>query len=258
MLTLSGIYIVLNGSVKIQSTTNDKISNIDDICDESRLNENINSIVDEKVNPVYTTIDEKYSEVMNEATRQLEEYKADVGQYMEFGEDGLTLGATSSVFKTVIDNQRLAFKENDLTVAYISNSQLNILNAIIRNSLVLGNFFFSPREDNGVSITWQDTVQEEEEIDGIVIVQQPQDISIIVGETATFEIIAKGKDLTYQWQYRNYTNKSWQTSKDATTSTYSITPIDSSISGERVRCILRDSDGNRLTSNEAILIITDE
>ena len=79
---------------------------------------------------------------------------------MTHDENGLTLGATSSTFKTVIDNKRLAFKDGTDTVAYISNSQLYIENAIVKRTLTLGNFFFSPREDGGVSLVWQDEVVE--------------------------------------------------------------------------------------------------
>lgn len=148
--------LVLNGSLKVSSNINEEITSLDDICDDTRLTDKVTTIVDAQLDPVYQTIDDRYNSVMDEASKQLNDYKAEVGQYMEFDEDGLTLGASNSAFKTVIDNQRLAFKENDSTVAYISNSQLNILNAIIRNSLVLGQFFFSPRSDGGVSVTWQD------------------------------------------------------------------------------------------------------
>lgn len=75
---------------------------------------------------------------------------------MNFKDDeGLTLGAKSSKFKTVIDNERMAFKQNDDTVAYISNNQLYIANAILTGSFTLGDFFFSPRPDGGVSLTYQ-------------------------------------------------------------------------------------------------------
>ena len=147
--------LILNGSVKINSN-NENISNINDICDDNRIIEISNTTVETNLDKVYATIDEKYEAVKKEAEDNLNNYKADVGQYMDFGEDGLILGATSSTFKTVIDNQRLAFKDGEDTVAYVSNSQLYIENAIVKSTLTLGNFFFSPREDGGVSLVWQD------------------------------------------------------------------------------------------------------
>lgn len=86
----------------------------------------------------------------------LNTYKSDIGQYLHYDENGLILGSTSSNFKTVIDNQRLSFKEGESIVAYISNNQLYIPNAVIQNTLLLGKFYFSPRSDGGVSLTWQD------------------------------------------------------------------------------------------------------
>lgn len=159
--------LVLNGTIRINSTSDDSVSTLDDLTDTSRFSQEIKETIDEELyrqpdedvegdtGGVYSTINLKYQEVHDYADAMLSEYKASVGQYMQYDENGLTLGSTSSNFKTVIDNERLAFKDGDAVVAYISNSQLYITDAIIRNSLILGNFFFSPREDGGVSLTWQ-------------------------------------------------------------------------------------------------------
>lgn len=85
----------------------------------------------------------------------LDDYRAQVGQYMQFGENGLTLGASSSDFKTVIDNRGLFFKQGDATVSYVSNNQLYIPNAVVTTNLVLGGYFISPMADGGVVVTWQ-------------------------------------------------------------------------------------------------------
>lgn len=71
------------------------------------------------------------------------------------GDTGLTLGAASSVFKTVIDNNGMYFKEGDTIVSYVSNNQLNIPNAVINNNLIIGKYFMSAREDGSFSISWQ-------------------------------------------------------------------------------------------------------
>lgn len=148
-------HLVLTGSVLIQSGTNNNIGNLNDLCDENRFNGIITDAVDKKSESIYSTIDEKYGTILAEATKQLEDYKADIGQYMQFNDGGLTLGATSSIFKTVIDNRGLYFKEADTVVAYINNHQLYIPDAVIESTLILGKFFFSPRADGGVSLTWQ-------------------------------------------------------------------------------------------------------
>lgn len=147
--------LVLTGSILVQAGMDDDVNTLNDLCDINRFNENISSAVHNESQIIYSNIDAKYKDLLDAATEQLESYKADIGQYMQFNDDGLTLGATTSAFKTVIDNRGMYFKEGDTTVAYINNNQLYIPNAVIENSLILGKFFFNPRSDGGVSLTWQ-------------------------------------------------------------------------------------------------------
>lgn len=150
--------LVLNGSIRINSSSDQNISSLDELADTSRYTEEIAQIVYDEIhgeNGVYTSIDKAYSDSVAYTQSMLDDYKADVGQYMTFDENGLTLGAATSAFKTVIDNQRLAFMDGNNAVAYISNNQLYIPNAVIQQTLTLGKFFFSPRTDGGVSLVWQ-------------------------------------------------------------------------------------------------------
>lgn len=155
-------------------TINQTIKNTSDQIYDAIRNEskNISSSIDEKIDGVTSSIteqidlasnsiDSKYATIISQMNDQLEAHKADVGQYMQFNNDGLTLGATSSDFKTVIDNQGMYFKQGNLVVSYVSNNQLYIPDAVIENTLTLGlseygSFFFSPRTDGGVSLTWQE------------------------------------------------------------------------------------------------------
>lgn len=116
----------------------------------------LDSLFTEKINFSSAEIDNKYSSLIGSINEELLAHKADVGQYMTFNENGLTLGATSSEFKTVIDNTGLYFKQGSTIVSYVNNNQLYIPNAVIESTLILGNFFFCPREDGGVSLTWQE------------------------------------------------------------------------------------------------------
>ena len=147
--------LVLTGSIHIQAGMDESVNTLNDLCDTNRFNENIAAAVHNESQIIYDSIDARYKDIIDEATEQLENYKADLGQYLSFNDDGLTLGAVTSNFKTVIDNRGMYFKEGDTTVAYVNNNQLYIPNAIIENSLVLGKFFFNPRTDGGVSLTWQ-------------------------------------------------------------------------------------------------------
>ena len=115
-----------------------------------------------------TSIDKKYQEFYESVQKQLSDYKAEVGQYMDFDDEGLILGAKQvddngdviyeSPFKTLIDNTGMYFLDDGAKVAYINNKQLYIESAIIKDTLYFGKFFFSPHSSNdgGFSITWQE------------------------------------------------------------------------------------------------------
>lgn len=147
--------LVLTGSMRINAGFDTSIETLNDLCDPDKFTGAIQTIVNQESQAIYSSIDEKYKTIIDDTTAQLEQYKADIGQYMTFNDDGLTLGATTSDFKTVIDNRSMRFKQGDETVAYINNNQLYIENATIKQTLMLGRFFFNPREDGGVSLTWQ-------------------------------------------------------------------------------------------------------
>jgi len=181
--------LVLNGSININTSADDGISTLDELTDVNRFTGEINSSIyrvlntnDENVmvfvtdangdiqfdangNPImqestvsglYSKIDAQYNNSVAYTQYMLNKYQAEVSQYMTFdSENGLTLGATGSTFRTVIDNMRMAFWDGNTVAAYISNSQLYIPNAVIEKTLTLGKFYFSPRSDGGVSLTWQ-------------------------------------------------------------------------------------------------------
>lgn len=130
---------------------------LNDLCDTSAIMEQATHIISTQVSDINTTINEKYDQVVDVAAANLKDYKEEIGQYMTFGKDGLSLGARDSSFKTVINNERVAFNESDATVAYISNRQLYIEDAIIKSTLMLGSFFFCPHsnDDGGMSLVWQ-------------------------------------------------------------------------------------------------------
>lgn len=148
--------LVLNGSIRINSISNTDVGTLNDVCDQSNIEVLIQETVNSETQDIYSTIDSRYQDVMDNVNNELAAHKAEVGQYMTFNDDGLTLGATSSEFSTLIDNTGMYFKQGNVIVSYVNNNQLYIPNAVIENTLILGKFFFSPREDGGVSLTWQE------------------------------------------------------------------------------------------------------
>lgn len=150
--------IVLNGTIRINSSANSSVNTLDDLADTSRFTQEISNQVYNEIHGdggVYTTIDAKYQDVRSYADSILNNYKADMGQYLNYDENGLILGATTSEFKTVIDNQGMYFKQGNTIVSYVNNNQLNIPNAVINQNLIIGKYFLSARDDGGFSISWQ-------------------------------------------------------------------------------------------------------
>lgn len=148
--------LVLNGSITINSVYNEEgnLTTLDDLSNPDRFNDKINDAIYNESKIINNTINSKYDNAIEIMQGQLDGYKAEVGQYLTFGDDGLTIGAQGSPFKTVIDNQSMSFMQGNERVAYINNRQLYITSAVINDDLILGNFFFSERADGGVSISW--------------------------------------------------------------------------------------------------------
>ena len=92
-------------------------------------------------------------------------------------------------------------------------------------------------------------IQAEKEL---VILQQPENVTGKIGSTATFEVKAEGDGITYQWQYCNSGSSTWKNSSmtGSTTNKIEVTITKGRI-GQKYRCILKDSEGNKVTTKEA-------
>lgn len=256
--------LVLNGSLRI-NTGDEEDKTLEDAFDDSRFDEKIESTVSNKYDSINGTISERTNAVLQEALDELERYKAEVGQYLTFGKDeGLTIGANAngieSSFKTTLDNRRLAFKENDITVAYISNSQLNILNAIVRNAFILGKVVFMPRKDEdgnptGVSVVWNEDFVESLEKE-YSIVTQPVSQSVNAGGTVTFTCTSSDSGQTYYWQISKDGGDTWENySSGSNRLSYTTTSMDEN--GYLFRCYARYEDGQIVISEAATLTVVD-
>lgn len=149
--------LVLDGSVRISTAADTET--LEEISDPSRFDQRIKGAVDAASEQIEQKIISAKESITAYTDRVLNEYKSEVGQYMDFGENGLTIGVRvngqESAFKTKIDNQQMAFLDEGNVVAFISNKQLYIPNAVVQKSLWLGKYAFVPKEDGGVSLVWQ-------------------------------------------------------------------------------------------------------
>ena len=86
------------------------------------------------------------------------------------------------------------------------------------------------------------------------ITTQPSNASCALGKTVTYKVVATGKSLSYQWQYKRAGATSWTDWSGKTSATLSVT-AGSNNNGCRFRCVVKNIAGS-VTSNAAQLTIT--
>ena len=86
------------------------------------------------------------------------------------------------------------------------------------------------------------------------ITEQPTNVKVQTGETAKFSVKVNKEKATYQWETRGAYQSEFVSVKDATGSSYSV-KADAKNNGQVFRCVITDSDGNTVTSEEAVLNI---
>lgn len=104
----------------------------------------------------------KITEVANSADRNLGDYKKEVEKYIRFKYEGLELGEEGSSFKTRLSNKKLAFLQDELEVAYISNNKMYITEAEIKDGLKMGQggengfFLWKQGPSGNLSLKWSE------------------------------------------------------------------------------------------------------
>ena len=67
------------------------------------------------------------------------------------------LGKTDNPYTMELTNQELVFMQNGVRVAWFNNDQLVVTNGDFRNSLKIGKFQFTPRDNGNLSFAKVDT-----------------------------------------------------------------------------------------------------
>lgn len=81
-------------------------------------------------------------------------------EYIRFQGALIELGRVGNAFTAKLSNEKLAFLQNNVEIAYISNNKLYITDAEISNKLTIGNatngyFDFIPRANGNLSLKWR-------------------------------------------------------------------------------------------------------
>lgn len=121
------------------------------------------ALTDEKFRVTFSnTVESGINNQISNVAGDLSSYKAYVSNYMQYGADGvLTLGSSTSDFKTKITNQKVAFTQGEAEVAYISNSSMFITYARVTEQLSIGKdngngYFDWTVTPTGLGLKWRD------------------------------------------------------------------------------------------------------
>ena len=79
---------------------------------------------------------------------------SNIEKYIRFVNGDIILGEVDNPVTLRIENDRIAFLENNNEVMYITNEQLYIMRAIIANRLDIGKFAWIPRDNGNVSFRY--------------------------------------------------------------------------------------------------------
>lgn len=118
--------------------------------DTEALEETLRSLIVQTATDV-TYRFETAQQYTSDVAQALADYEAEVASTLRISEDGLTLGRTDSPFTARLDNNRLAFLQDGVEVAYISNNKLYITHAHVTQRLTLGTLETSVTTEGVVS-----------------------------------------------------------------------------------------------------------
>lgn len=106
------------------------------------MDENGTTMLFNAINEAITTVDGKAQTNYN-----------NILKYIRFEDGNVILGEVGNQITLTLQNDRITFMQNGVEVAYLSNNNLYIGNAIIKagGRLQLGNFAFVPRSDGSLS-----------------------------------------------------------------------------------------------------------
>jgi hypothetical protein len=78
----------------------------------------------------------------------------EINKYIRFEDGNIILGESGNEITLKIENDRIAFIQNNTEVAYFSNNKLTVTDGDFLNSLKIGNFAFKPRANGNLSLVY--------------------------------------------------------------------------------------------------------
>ncbi|MCR5203523.1 MAG: DUF6273 domain-containing protein [Lachnospiraceae bacterium] len=126
---------------------------------------------------------------------------------------------------------------------------ISVAYATYRNGMVLRCIVI---DKNGNSVISNEAVLKYVDNSGPIITKQPQSATVGKNELAYFSVKATGNELKYLWQYKLSGESTFTDWTTKTTADISVAYAEYR-NGMALRCIITDKNGNKVTSDEAIL-----
>ena len=108
------------------------------------------SQTNEDFNFQFSNINSHINEIDGATQQQFQE----INKYIRFVDGNIILGESGNEITLKIENDRIAFIQNNNEVAYFSDDKLTVTDGEFLNSLIIGNFAWKPRENGNLSLVY--------------------------------------------------------------------------------------------------------
>jgi hypothetical protein len=115
----------------------------------------------ETVSTEFTQTAEDFNFQFNNITSQIttldgetQQQFQEINKYIRFVDGNIILGEDGNEITLKIENDRIAFIQNNTEVAYFSNNKLTVTDGDFLTSLKIGNFAFKPRSNGNLSLVY--------------------------------------------------------------------------------------------------------
>lgn len=121
--------------------------------------------LDSRMSSLVQQTDESLKVTLQKAQKytddELSPFKNSVEKWMQFSDEGLTLGRSDSSFKAKLDEEKLGFYQGDNEVSYFGNNSMYITNARVTNSFAVGTnegWFDWVMMSKGLGMKWKSSL----------------------------------------------------------------------------------------------------
>ena len=92
-----------------------------------------------------------YEEIKKVDDTQQSNY-LEILKYIRFEDGNIILGEVGNPITLTLENDILSFKQNGVTIAFLSDSRFQVTDGYFSNSLRIGKFIFVPRANGNLSL----------------------------------------------------------------------------------------------------------